>query len=140
MFRKITRTLIAIAAVAASWQFTLNTVEAGNHHSRRHCVQCQQQTYGQPNLFYNYYQPAGCGLGGSQLYPAPLTSTPAHVGSVYYTYQAFMPHEFLYANHSRTYHRYYNGGRGMTRTAVKWYNPPGTRVLDATLHLLRPAR
>ena len=34
-----------------------------------------------------------------------------------------MPHEFLYTHH-RTYHQYYNGGKGLNRTKVRWYRTP----------------
>jgi hypothetical protein len=56
------------------------------------------------------------------LAPQPV---PPLVGHTYYTYQPFMPHELLYPHH-RTYHRYYDGGRGLTRTSVSWYRPPLT--------------
>ena len=54
----------------------------------------------------------------AQLYVAPMP-VPAHVGHTYFTYQPLMPHEFLY-KHKRSYHRYYNEGRGFTRTSVRW--------------------
>lgn len=49
--------------------------------------------------------------------PGPV---PAHVGHTYYTYQPFMPHEMLY-KHKRTYHRYYDEGRGLTRTHIRYW-------------------
>lgn len=79
---------------------------------------CQYRYYGQPDLFYNYYQGNNCGGVGAELYLSPRP-VPAHVGHTYITYQPLMPHEFLYAHH-RTYHRYYNGGQGLTRTHVKY--------------------
>lgn len=79
---------------------------------------CQYRFYGQPDLFYNYYVPPTCGGVGAELYLSPRP-VPAHVGHTYITYQPLMPHEFLYAHH-RTYHRYYNGGQGLTRTHVKY--------------------
>jgi hypothetical protein len=84
---------------------------------------CQYRYYGQPDLFYNYYVPPTCGGVGAELYLSPRP-VPAHVGHTYITYQPLMPHEFLYAHH-RTYHRYYNGGQGLTRTHVKY----GTSIL-----------
>lgn len=85
---------------------------------------CRPWTYGQPELFYNYYVPPTCGGVPAQLYLAPQP-VPALVGHTYYTYQPYMPHELLYQHH-RTYYRYYNGGRGLTRTSVSWTRPPFT--------------
>lgn len=79
---------------------------------------CQYRYYGQPDLFYNYYVPPTCGGVGAELYLSPRP-VPAHVGHTYITYQPLMPHEFMY-HHHRTYHRYYNGGQGLTRTHVKY--------------------
>jgi hypothetical protein len=79
---------------------------------------CQYRWYGQPDLFYNYYQNNNCGGMGAELYISPRP-IPPHVGHTYITYQPLMPHEFLY-HHHRTYHRYYNGGQGLTRTHVKY--------------------
>ena len=85
---------------------------------------CRPQYYGQPELFYNYYVPGTCGGVPAAMYIAPQP-VPALVGHTYYTYQPFMPHELLYQHH-RTYYRYYDGGRGLTRTHVSWYRPPLT--------------
>lgn len=84
----------------------------------RNCPQCREYQYGNPDLFYNYFVPPTCGGVGAQLYTAP-GPVPPHVGQTYFTYQPFMPHEMLY-DHSRSYHRYYNEGRGLTRTSVRW--------------------
>lgn len=75
----------------------------------------------QPDVFYNFYQP---GNGGSPAvsFPAPYP-TPAYVGHSYYTYQPFMPNEWMY-HHHRTYHQSYNNGMGLNRTSVRWYSPP----------------
>jgi hypothetical protein len=73
--------------------------------------------YGQPDLFYNFYVPPTAGGVGAQMYMAPVP-VPPHVGHTYYTYQPLMPHEILY-KHKRVYHRYYNEGRGLTRTSVR---------------------
>ena len=75
--------------------------------------------FGQPDLFYNFYVPPTAGGVGAQMYLAP-GPVPPHVGHTYYTYQPFMPHELLY-KHKRVYHRYYNEGRGLTRTSVRWW-------------------
>ena len=94
-----------------------------NLHNRP-SVNCRPQYYGQPELFYNYYIPGTCGGVPANMYLAPQP-IPAWVGHTYYTYQPFMPHELLYQHH-RSYYRYYNGGRGMTRTNVSWTRPPLT--------------
>jgi hypothetical protein len=83
---------------------------------------CRPRTYGQPDLFYNYYVPGTCGGVPAAAYLAPRP-VPAWVGHTYYTYQPFLPNELLYQHH-RTYYRYYDQGRGMTRTAISWYRPP----------------
>lgn len=79
---------------------------------------CQYRWYGQPDLFYNYYVPPTCGGVGAELYLSPRP-VPPHVGHTYITYQPLYPHEFLY-HHHRSYHRYYNGGQGLTRTCVHY--------------------
>ena len=78
----------------------------------------------QANLFYNFYATPG---NPAAMYPAPFP-TPANVGHVYYTYQPFLPHEFLYP-HFRDYYTYHGnhhgyehlqGGGTYTRTTVRW--------------------
>jgi hypothetical protein len=71
-----------------------------------------------PRLFQNYYAPSSPGGISAPLYTAPV-QVPANVGHTYATYQPLMPHELLY-HHNRTYYRYYDGGRGLTRTRVVW--------------------
>ncbi len=90
-----------------------------------------------PDLFYNYYQPPGCGSVGATLYMSP-SPVPRHVGHTYITYQPFMPHEYMYRHH-RTYYQYYDGGRGLTRTHIKYYTPPLARV-GQTLSYFKLAR
>ena len=94
----------------------------GLHH--KPTANCRPQYYGQPDLFYNYYVPGTCGGVPANMYLAPQP-VPQMVGHTYYTYQPFMPHELLYQHH-RNYYRYYDGGRGMTRTHVSWSRPPLT--------------
>jgi hypothetical protein len=79
---------------------------------------CAYRHYGSPDLFRQYYVPNNCGGVSAGMYPAPLP-VPPHVGHTYYTYEPLYPHEFLYP-HKRTYHRYYDDGRGLTRTKVTW--------------------
>jgi hypothetical protein len=80
--------------------------------------ECQYRFYGQPDLFYNYYAWPSCTGLGSELYISPRP-VPPHVGHTFYTYQPLYPHEYMYTHH-RTYHRYYNGGQGLNRTAVTY--------------------
>ena len=82
---------------------------------------CTHHKYGQHDLFYNYYMGNNCGGMGAQLYLSPRP-VPPFVGNTYYTYQPFLPQEHMYAHH-RTYHRYYNGGQGLTRTSAIYYAP-----------------
>jgi hypothetical protein len=115
-------------------------VRGGAHgmHLNHYRLNCRPQTWGSPELFYNYYVPGTCGGTPAQLYLAPRP-VPAYVGHTYFTYQPFMPHEQLYQHH-RTYYRYYNGGRGLTRTYVSWYRPPVAKGLAATYNHFRIAR
>ncbi len=103
----------------------------GNHHAARLNTvpnyggpPAQLYQYGNPDLYSNWYVgPAGVPFSGSSNYGAALYMAPypipPHVGSTFYTYEPFMPHEMLY-RHNKTYHNYYNGGRGMTRASVTW--------------------
>lgn len=80
---------------------------------------CRDREFPQPDLFYNFYVPGICGGVPAEAYIAPRP-VPPNVGHTYYTYQPLMPHEMLYKHH-RVYHRYYDGGRGLTRTSVRWW-------------------
>jgi hypothetical protein len=80
---------------------------------------CIYRHYPQTDLFHQYYVGNNCGGAPAAMYPAPNTGIPPWVGHVYYTYEPLYPHEFLYPHH-RTYHRYYDDGRGLTRTHVSW--------------------
>lgn len=117
MLRIRPRISLLLFALAASC-VGLSSAQA-EHFGARHAVVCRDYQYGSPDLFYDYYVPPTCGGVGAHLYPAPLP-VPPHVGHVFYTYQPLMPHEFLYRHH-RSYHRYYNEGRGLTRTSVHWW-------------------
>ncbi len=124
MLRIITRLCVfAVALVAFGAVSSLDTealAGGGNgvHCRNPQCITCRDRTYGQPDLFYNFYAPAACAGTSARMYVAPLP-VPAVVGHTYFTYQPFMPHEFMY-KHQRTYHRYYDDGRGLTRTSVRW--------------------
>jgi hypothetical protein len=84
------------------------------------------------DLFYNYYVPQGSGEGvTADMYPCPHY-TPWPAIQVYYTYQPWLPHEFLY-NHHRSYVRYYSGGMGRNVTHVSWGGSPIRRVHEQGL-------
>ena len=99
---------------------------------------CKSAEYGQNGLFNNYYLPGVCGGVPAQMYVSPLP-VPAHVGHTYITNEALMPHELLYPHH-RSYYRYTNEGRGMTRTNVHWYSPPFKNASRTALNAIRIAR
>lgn len=99
---------------------------------------CRPWEYGDPALFYNFYAPNYCGGVPAQLYIAPRP-VPALVGHTYYTYQPLMPHEFTYP-HTRTYRKYYDGGRGMTRTKVHWYSNPVVSAVKGVRNAIRLPR
>jgi hypothetical protein len=81
----------------------------------------------QADLFYNFYAPQGSSQGvPTDMYVSPH-DTPWPAIQVYYTYQPWLPHEFLY-NHHRTYQRYYSGGMGRNTTHVSWGGSPTRRV------------
>lgn len=116
MLRTLLRSTL-IAAAAAVTFFAVSSPASAEIHDRG--FECRPYEYGNPDLFANYYLPPNCGGVGAQMYPAPLP-VPGWVGHTYYTYQPLMPHEFMYQHHRR-YHRYYNEGRGLTRTSVHWW-------------------
>jgi hypothetical protein len=92
---------------------------AGQGHGKYNALgNCNYRNYAQQDLFYNHYVGNNCGGMGAQLYLSPRP-VPQFVGNTYITYQPLMPHEFMYQHH-RTYHRYYNGGLGLTRTHVHY--------------------
>lgn len=64
----------------------------------------------QLDLFYNYYMGTSGGSRPAAMYPAPRP-VPAVVGHVYYTYQPFLPHEYMYSHH-REYFTYYGNYYG----------------------------
>lgn len=80
------------------------------------------RSYGQPDLFYNYYTQGYQNTANAQMYVSPLP-VPKHVGHTYNTYQPFYPEEYLYW-HKNRFHKYYDNGRGMNRTKALYYSPP----------------
>jgi hypothetical protein len=114
------RTLLRYSLLAAVSTVLFSTL-ASSAQAQTHGgpTECRPYEYGRPDLFANYYLPPTCGGVGAQMYVAPVP-VPGWVGHTYYTYQPMMPNELLYKHH-RTYHRYYNEGRGLTRTSVVWW-------------------
>lgn len=116
MMRSILR---AIPALMLGLAMVGNSAFAfGPHEGPIATGDCTYRHYGQPDLFRQYGMDNNCGGVSAGLYPAP-GPVPAFVGHTYYTYEPLYPHEMLYPHH-RTYHRYYDGGRGLTRTSVRW--------------------
>lgn len=115
---RLFRLTMASIAVVGSFQFdvTTSTSALGQQPTG---LNCREHEYGRPDLFYNFYVDPNCSAVGAQMYMAP-GPIPPHVGHTYYTYQPFMPHEMLY-KHKRTYHRYYDEGRGFTRTHIRYW-------------------
>ena len=119
MLRTLLRLTLVAAALTVPVLTTASTARAVSPCAVCNSFECRGHDHGHPDLFYNFYVPPSCGGVGAQMYLAPQP-VPPHVGYTYYTYQPLMPHEMLY-RHQRTYHRYYNEGRGMTRTSVRWW-------------------
>lgn len=120
----------ALLAAVAALPFVVTSPSQAQTMKRDQCASCSKcekcrgtacrsHEYGRPDLFYNYYVDPSCGAVPAQMYIAPRPVPPL-VGQTYYTYQPLMPHEMLYRHH-RSYHRYYNEGRGLTRTHVIWW-------------------
>lgn len=87
------------------------------------------RAYGEPyggDLFYNFYSQGLCDRTAG-MYPSPYP-TPLIAGRTYITYQPLMPHEYMYWHH-RSYHRYYDGGKGLNRTLVKYSRNPAAVAL-----------
>lgn len=86
------------------------------------------RSYGQPDLFYNYYTQGNQNTSNAQMYVSPLP-VPARVGHTYNTYQPFYPEEYLYW-HKNRFHKYYDNGRGMNRTRALYYSPPVRQAIS----------
>lgn len=120
MLRMLCRTAVAaVLFTVLSGTMTEVRGDVWAAYARLHSAECREPECSNADLFYNFYVGPECGGVGAQMYIAPHP-VPANVGHTYYTYQPFMPHELLY-KHKRVYHRYYNQGRGFTRTSVRWY-------------------
>ena len=83
---------------------------------------CRERSYGQPDLFYNYFTQGYCNRANAQMYLSPQP-VPPNVGHTFYTYQPFYPEEYLYW-HTNRFHNYYDGGRGTNRTRAVYYGTP----------------
>lgn len=75
-----------------------------------------------PQLFANQYTQGCANSATAQMYVSPRP-VPTWVGHTYITYQPFYPHEMLY-RHTDRYHSYYDNGRGLNRTSVRYSAPP----------------
>ena len=140
MIRRLLRlaTVVAVFGVAYGWNTWSGGQELGDYATGSGSViqagvpvgsGGRSWEYGNPDLFYNFYVPNNRGGVPAPLYVAPYP-VPQVVGQSYYTYQPLMPHEFMYP-HARTYHKFYDNGRGLDRTKVVWYsNPVATVVKD----------
>jgi hypothetical protein len=129
---------VAAAGVSLAGLLACVSADAQDPYFNRGCPGCRDYQYGQPDLFRNYYVPPACGGVGATMYMSP-GPVPAHVGHTYVTYEPFMPHEYLYKHH-KTYHRSYDEGRGLTRTHVSYYTPPGKVAISHLHHGLKLAR
>lgn len=81
-----------------------------------------------PRLFANQYTQGYANQATAEMYVAPVP-VPEWVGHTYYTYQPLYPHEMMYS-HTRRYHSYYDGGRGLNSTKVR-YSPSITGMLHS---------
>ncbi len=80
------------------------------------------RSYGNPDLFYNYYTKGNVNSANAQMYLSPLP-VPPNVGHTFFTYQPFYPEEMLYW-HKNKFHNVYDNGRGLNRTKATYFSPP----------------
>ena len=92
--------------------------------------------YAQPDLFYNYYS-NGRNQVNAEMYLSP-TPVPPFVGNTWYTYQPFMPHNYLY-QHTDRYHNHYDHGRGTNRTKAT-YRTSARQYAETFYNFLRLPR
>ncbi len=88
-----------------------------------------------PQLFANQYTQGYANQATAQMYVAPVP-VPEFVGHTYYTYQPLYPHEMMY-RHTHRYHSYYDGGRGLNSTRVR-YSPSITGMLHSKFDSIIP--
>jgi hypothetical protein len=127
--------LLAVAIVVAT---AFATQAQAQPPGRLHQAWCNPYSEGYGgDLFYNQYWQGYCDRPvGMYLAPYP---TPPLVGHTYVTYQPLMPQEYLYKHH-RSYHSYYNGGRGLNRTWVSYGANPVTETLSVFANAVRVPR
>ena len=89
---------------------------------------CQPRKYDRPDLFYNYYSQGNCNQANAQMYVSPLP-VPHFVGHTFFTYQPFYPDEMMYWHKDR-YHNFYDNGRGLNRTKVRYSGPPVRTAME----------
>jgi hypothetical protein len=88
-------------------------------------------------LFANQYTQGAANQATAQIYVSPVP-VPEWVGHTYYTYQPFYPHEMMHA-HSQRYHSYYDNGRGLNSTRVRYSIAPLKGVIgNFTPFMARP--
>lgn len=80
------------------------------------------RSYGNPDLFYNYYTKGNVNSTNAQMYLSPVP-VPPNVGHTFFTYQPFYPEEMLYW-HKNKFHNVYDNGRGLNRTKATYFSPP----------------
>ncbi len=83
-----------------------------------HSARAQEPAVFNPPAFGNYYANGSMNQTDAALYPSPLP-VPQWVGHTYIMYQPFYPHEYMH-RHGHRYHTYYDQGRGLNRTAVRY--------------------
>ena len=81
-----------------------------------------ERSYGNTDLFYNYYTNGMANRANAQMYMSPLP-VPPNVGHTFFTYQPFYPEEMLYWDKNK-FHNNYDNGRGMNRTRATYFAPP----------------
>jgi len=136
MFRTFARVACG-GLLLAALNLMLPADASAQIHRDPYAINCQPIDYGSPDLFYNSSVDSTCSQVGAQLYISPVP-VPPHVGHTWITYQPFYPDEYLYP-HYHSYHRYYDGGRGMTRAMAVYYYPPArTAVKGVAQHLRIP--
>lgn len=89
-------------------------------------------------LFANQYTQGMSNQATAQMYLAPVP-VPQWAGHTYYTYQPLYPHELMHA-HRHRYHSYYDQGRGLNRTSVRYYSPPLRTMASGILKSISLAR
>ncbi len=94
-------------------------------------AQAQEIVGSGPQLFANQYTQGMSNQATAQMYIAPVP-VPQWVGHTYYTYQPLYPHELMY-RHSNRYHSYYDNGRGLNRTSVRYYSPPVRSMMGSMM-------